>query len=151
MLRKILPAALDADIFAVSSTRPSAGFLSKCTLLNQTEHDGDNGNVVAIVDRTANVPRAASAVGFSRASFNGKSCYAPDVVLVNEFVADDFIFHLVHAVTSPVSKVNPSMAPRLPNVRADSHAPIMQELQSNDGCKVVMSGANGSIVEISDR
>lgn len=147
-MSKILPAALDADIFAISSTRPSAAFLSKCTLLDQADGDATGASVVAIVDRTANVSQAASTVGSSRILFKGKSSYAPDIVLVNEFVADDFIFHLVRAVTS---KENPPISQSLSKAHSDSHSSVMNELENNEGCKLVMSGENGSIVEIRDR
>jgi len=148
---KILPAALDADVFAIASTKPSATFLSKCTLLDQTDDEGAGAKVVAIVDRTANVSQAASTVGLSRTSFKGKSSYAPDIVLLNEFAADDFIFHLVQAVTSPMLGGKEVTSPTLVKAQFDSNSSLIKELEGNDGCKVVMSGADGSIVEIRDR
>jgi len=151
VVSKILPTALDAHVFAIASTKPSASFLSKCTLLDQTDDEGAGAKVVAIVDRTANISQAASAVGLSRTSFKGKSSYAPDIVLVNEFVADDFILHLVQAVTSPMLGGKDVTSPNPVKARLDSHSSVMKELEGNEGCKVVMSGANGSIVEIRDR
>ncbi|CAH0054432.1 unnamed protein product [Clonostachys solani] len=46
---------------------------------------------VAIVDRTADLSLAAQALCAARFSFKGKSPYAPDVVIVNEWVLEPFI------------------------------------------------------------
>lgn len=46
---------------------------------------------VAIVDRTADVEQAATAICAARFCFQGGSPYAPDVVLVNEWVREDFV------------------------------------------------------------
>jgi len=146
-LGKILSAALDTDVFAITSTNPSATFLSKSTLLDQTD-EGTGAKVVAVVDRTANVPCAASAVGLSRTSFKGKSSYAPDIVLVNEFVVTDFIFHLVQAVTSPVLGGKDFTPPTLGKTQVESQSSTLKELEDNEGYKVLMSGAQGSIVDM---
>ncbi|GKT85121.1 LOW QUALITY PROTEIN: aldehyde dehydrogenase [Colletotrichum tofieldiae] len=45
---------------------------------------------VAIVDRTADVEAAAKAITAARFGFGGQSPYAPDLVLVNEYVKKDF-------------------------------------------------------------
>lgn len=150
VLCKILPPALDSDVFAICSTRPSASFLSKCNLLDQRVSEA-GAKVVAVVDRTGNISHAASVVGSSRTLFQGKSSYAPDVVLVNEFVADDFIHYLVQAITSPPSRETPGLAQNLSKAPADKHSSIVKEFEGNEGCKIVMSGSNGSIVEIKDR
>lgn len=163
VLRKILPSALDADIFAVSSTRPSEDFLSRCHVLAQSEDepasraDGmqskPRAKAVAVVDRTAKIPEAAMAIGASRGSFNGRSVYAPDVVLVNEFVADDFLYHLVQTVTSPLwSKASTTPTSQHPSkAQPDCHARTLKELEGNEGLRVVISSSNGSIVEVKDR
>ncbi|KAJ9641254.1 hypothetical protein H2204_002932 [Knufia peltigerae] len=159
LLRKMLPSALDSDVFAISSTRPPQDFLSKCQVVSQAEEDDDtlssSAKVVAIVDRSANVSEAASIIGTSRVSFNGRAAYAPDLVLVNEFVADDFLFHLVQAVTTPLSKPSNSTINHQqrssPKAQSDGVGQIMKELESSEGVRVVMSGASGNIVEVKDR
>lgn len=164
MLREVLPSALDADIFALSNTKPEEGFLSKCYVLEQTIIDQtsttDTGsglrsrpwaNVVAVVDRSADVPEAALATVTSRISFNGRSFYAPDIIMVNEFVADEFLRHLVQTITAPVYKRNQSTIQHPSNAQSNPSSQTMKELESNSGIKVVMSGANGSIVEVTDR
>ncbi|KAK5335515.1 hypothetical protein LTR98_008515 [Exophiala xenobiotica] len=157
LLCKILPSALDADVFMISSTRPSETFLSKFHVLAQTDGDQATGSrsqlsakVVAVVDRSANVSEAASVVGTSRVSFNGRSAYAPDIVLVNEFVADDYLFHLVQTITSPMSTTSPTASQARSKTQPDTQSPTMKELENTEGLRIVMSGANGSIVEVRD-
>ncbi len=103
--------------------------------------------MVAVVDRTADVAEAAIVTGTSRVAFNGRSVYAPDIVLVNEFVADDFLVHLVQAITTPAFKQNPIKTTKVQPSNKDS----IKELEASGGVKVVVSGANGSIIEITDR
>lgn len=45
---------------------------------------------MAIVDRSADLDAAARAITTARFSFGGSSPYAPDLVLVNEFVKKEF-------------------------------------------------------------
>jgi acyl-CoA reductase-like NAD-dependent aldehyde dehydrogenase len=45
---------------------------------------------VAIVDRSADIDAAAKAIVTARFSFQGMSPYAPDLVIVNEFIKKDF-------------------------------------------------------------
>jgi len=104
-----------------------------------------SARVAAIVDRTANVGDAALTIGSSRVAYGGRSPYAPDIVLVNEFVADDFLFHLVQAVTSYEGNASTSQHP------SKAHLQTVKEFENDAGVKVVMSAANGSIVEIKDR
>jgi hypothetical protein len=158
LLRKLLPLSLDAEIFAISSARPSEEFLSKCCVLSQVEEDEPTSNkvkssakVVAIVDRSTNVSEAASILGTSILSFSGRSAYAPDIVLVNEFVADGFLFHLARAITSPMSKRSPTASQHRFKAQSDADSQTLEERKSNKYLKVIMSGANGSIVEIRDR
>lgn len=148
ILSKTLSFALDADVFTLSSTRPSQEFLSKCSILDQTDKDVSTARAVAIIDRTANVPQAASTVGSACISFTGNSNYSPDVILVNEYVADDFITNLVRAVTS---KKNGEISQIHSNVNSNSHSSLLKEIENNEGCKLIMSGSAGSVVEITDR
>lgn len=45
---------------------------------------------VAVVDGSADIDAAAKAITAARFSFGGRSPYAPDLVLVNEFAKKDF-------------------------------------------------------------
>ncbi|OQU99475.1 hypothetical protein CLAIMM_05105 [Cladophialophora immunda] len=161
VLRKILPSALDADIFAISSARPSEDFLAKCHVLAQSgdeelsRADGIQATaspkVVAVADRTAKIPEVATAIGLSKMLFNGRSVYAPDVVLVNEFVADDFLYHLVQVVTSSLATETSSRSQHLSKVQPDGHTKMLREFENSEGVRMIISSSNGSIIEVKDR
>lgn len=63
-----------------ASTRSPTSILSP-----STKH------TVAVVDRTADIDSAAKTLVRSRISFGGSSPYAPDLVLVNEFVKEQLL------------------------------------------------------------
>ncbi|KAF2192022.1 hypothetical protein K469DRAFT_622015 [Zopfia rhizophila CBS 207.26] len=114
LLRNLLQQALDSDIFAIASSEPSPEFLSKCILVLQEAQPGSpaymqlisrsDARVIAVVDRTADLALAAESLVTARFSFGGTSPYAPDLILVNEFVKKDFLEHalqhLVRCLTS---------------------------------------------------
>lgn len=168
ILRSILPQSIDADVFAIVGTRLSKGCLAKCRVLDQTRRIVDGGDstdkldgssthvpsvkVVAVVDRSANIPDAASIIGASRAAFNGNSNYSSSLVLVNEFVADDFLFHLTQAIVAPVQgkRAISKSSSQSKGVR-DGLNQLKDELERNDNLKVIISSENGSILEIQNR
>jgi hypothetical protein len=92
---------LDRDSFAiVSEPITDSRFLSETLVVDQILSGvvGRTGLVsdatclsIAIVDPTADVEQAANAICTVRYRFQGRSPYAPDVVLVNEWVRDDFV------------------------------------------------------------
>lgn len=109
VLRKLLPAALDANTFHLAKTVTDASILATALLVDQTgassstspspstHHSLTNqllsstrARAVAIVDRTADVAAAARALANARFGFGGASPYAPDLVLVHEFVKPAF-------------------------------------------------------------
>lgn len=97
-LKEALHKALDKDTFCITNKRVSDQELVSCTLVDQTgKHTSAaqlvsswEARVIAIVDRTADIDAAAKAIVTARFSFQGMSPYAPDVVVVNEFVKKDF-------------------------------------------------------------
>jgi hypothetical protein len=152
-------------VFAIVSTRISKESLSKCHVLYQgrineevTEEvdlisaDVPSTRVVAVVDRSANVSEAASIIGVSRTAFNGQSDYSPALVLVNEFVADEFLFHLTQVIISPVREEKAtSTSSRHSKETRDDLNQLQSELSRDKNLKLVISGENGSILEIRDR
>ncbi|KAK8041325.1 hypothetical protein PG994_014332 [Apiospora phragmitis] len=109
VLRKLLPAVLDVNTFCLTKTIADSSILETALLVDQTSASSppspsSNANrsltnqllsatttrTVAIVDRTADIQAAARAITSARFSFGGTSPYAPDLVLVNEFVKQDF-------------------------------------------------------------
>lgn len=166
VLRKLLPDALDADIFAISDSKPPQSFLSQCHVVDQTGQSQDSNSlqsrpsaiVTAVVDRTANISEAAKCIALSRRLFRGKSHYAPDLVLVSEWVADELLTHLIREIATPLisTKSNTSMANGHANghvskPKSDSRANAVRDLEGKEGLKVVVSGENGAIVEVTSR
>jgi aldehyde dehydrogenase (NAD+) len=166
-----LPDALDADIFAISDSRPSRSFLSQCHVVSQLDNQQEiltasasylgsqpSATVVAVVDRTANISNAARSIARSRRFFHGHSHYAPDIVLVSEWVANELIAHLVREVATPFTatkRLQPSA-----NGHANGHAikprsqialETMKNFEGLESTKVIISGENGGIVEVTSR
>ncbi|KAK1984356.1 Aldehyde/histidinol dehydrogenase [Colletotrichum cereale] len=102
VLRDVLPRALNQNAFCITKTITDAYLLEQAILVDQTNKSplpaarannivsANAARAVAIVDRTADVEAAAKAITAARFSFGGQSPYAPDLVLVNEFVKKDF-------------------------------------------------------------
>jgi hypothetical protein len=173
ILRKILPDVLDADLFAISDSRPADSFLLQCCVVSQLDESNKSpsSNVagilrsqpsalaVAVVDRTADVSSAARSVALSRQFFRGQSHYAPDVVLVNEWIADEFLQHLVREIATPSSPSSSKVGPvanghangYATKPRPDLRAQSMKLYEGREGVKVIMSGDNGSVVEVATR
>lgn len=101
MLRQALTKALDVNTFYASKTTTDQSILDDAILVDQTS-DGPPSTLtsqllsssqtrcVAVVDRSANIDDAARAITAARFSFGGTSPFAPDLVLVNEFVKKEF-------------------------------------------------------------
>jgi hypothetical protein len=104
MLSEALPEALDTETFCISSRRIQDYDAVSCTLVDQTGKatptaevlSSSEARTIAIVDRSADIDAAARAIVTSRFSFQGMSPYAPDLVIVNEFVKKDFFQACTH-------------------------------------------------------
>ncbi|CAJ2507695.1 Uu.00g088810.m01.CDS01 [Anthostomella pinea] len=97
VLGEVLPSALDVNTFCLSKTITDASILDSAVLVDQTSSAASKSlttqllsssaaRTVAIVDRTADIQAAAKAITTARFTFGGTSPYAPDLVLVNEYV-----------------------------------------------------------------
>ena len=96
IVRNIIQQKMDKDAFVVVDQKVNDSQLPEA----QTIFCGADGspapknfsrslqssssNVVAVVDRSADISAAAEAIVSARISFNGKSPYAPDVVRIPE-------------------------------------------------------------------
>lgn len=155
VVAKVLRESLDQDIFEVVSANIQCDE-PKCILVAQTE-DGaarqpntlfspSNALVVAVVDRTANIEEAAKALTNARMTFSGKSPYAPDVILVNEFVKRDFLQAVVRHSIQYMATENSTATQAQKRVGAS--APARIELK---GFRTITSGSNGSILDVEER
>ena len=94
----------DGDAFAIATSRvESTQFLDTCLVVDQTtasvmapeflKHNPTQ-LAVAIVDRTADLSQAATAIIKSKFAFQGTSPFVADIVLVNEWIRDSFVAEL---------------------------------------------------------
>ncbi|KAF2132054.1 ALDH-like protein [Dothidotthia symphoricarpi CBS 119687] len=163
LLRTLLSKALEADTFAVVSSDPSTESLATCLQVRQETHISQpnytqlaspKSRVIAVVDRTADLAVAAEHLVTARFSFGGTSPYAPDLVLVNEFVKKEFLEHVmrqsIRFLAGPNGSANTSTTKaQKPGSRT---AEAFQALSSSEdwNLSVVTQGDNGAIVELSD-
>jgi len=102
VLKSLLPKALDCDTFYASNTSlKKASGLESAFVVDQTSDSliptlnqlpsSSSRRAIAVVDRAADIELAAKAIVTARFSFRGTSAYSPDLVIVNEFVKDEFI------------------------------------------------------------
>ncbi|KAL6705851.1 hypothetical protein ACN47E_006311 [Coniothyrium glycines] len=163
LLRKILPEALESDTFAVISSNASAESLSgSFQVLQETQVSqpasfqlvSPSTKVIAIIDRTANIAAAAEQLVTARFAFGGSSPYAPDVVLVNEFIKKDFLEqvlkHSIRFLAGSGGIANGSTTAR----DTKKSSPVASSISSLSSSKswrvnVITQGDNGAIVELS--
>lgn len=168
MLRKLLKAALDRSIieFVVESASdkdlganhirvfqdglPSSGLTQQPSiggyhpLVSPSE-----SRAVAIVDRSAHLQKAASALVAARFSFGGRSPYAPDLVLVNEFVKNEFVVAVISETlkfTARLGIANAVDVNKIKNVEKSLDAGL-----KSGKIHVVNSNSNASVFEVKDR
>ncbi|KAF3017262.1 hypothetical protein E8E15_003427 [Penicillium rubens] len=130
LIKKLLQSSLDRSTIAfvpIPATDEDLG--PQHMRLRQDDHLP--GQVVAVVDRTADINHAAEALVAARFSFGGRSPYAPDIVLVNEYIKEQFLIALVQA--------NPKALPDTPTdarllvhtVRSLDHAIDLSNMVGN--------------------
>lgn len=106
--------------------------------------------VVAVVDRTANLEEVAKAIVTARFSFGGKSPYAPDVVLVNEFAKKAFMTAVVKESIDFLTTENGSVG-KGDSRRKQEGRKLLDEVRDSDLARIVTSGANGAILDVEKR
>jgi len=99
-----------------------------------------SSRAIAVVDRSANIPQAAKDIVRARFQFRGKSPYAPDLVLVNEFALKDFCQEAIRCLTQELSEV----ANFSSKSKIQAPTEIQKQLQSA-GATTLVSGARGSV------
>ncbi|KAJ6015143.1 hypothetical protein N7540_009734 [Penicillium herquei] len=155
LLRQILTDALDHDTFAVTTQRPDSSFLSKTLLVIQNDSETLNGLIspatartVAVVDRTANVSDAAQALVTARFALGGRSPYAPDVVLVNEFVMKPFVEAVIQHASKYLAGENGEARQTTGSSRRSA---LLDSIHKERNARVLVSGSNWGVVEVQDR
>lgn len=155
LLRKILPDALDHDTFTIVSQRPDSSFMRNCLLVSQTPSDSSKGllspassRTVAIVDRTAKINEAAQALVEARFALGGRSVYAPDLVLVNEFAMKPFVEAVIqHASRYLAGENGEARQQQIPSRRSA----LLDSIHKERSARVLVSGSNWGVVEVQNR
>ncbi|KAE8861476.1 hypothetical protein PTNB73_07030 [Pyrenophora teres f. teres] len=160
LLGKLLTEALESDTFTIISSDPEPEHLSACVQVYQekqvaaptySQHVSPNSRVIAVIDRTADLGSAAEQLVTARFAFGGTSPYAPDIVLVNEFIKKDFLEHVLKhslrflAGTGAISNGSTS-------ARGPKKTSRVAELQDSQSWKlhVITQGDNGAIVDLTN-
>ncbi|EOD47418.1 putative aldehyde dehydrogenase protein [Neofusicoccum parvum UCRNP2] len=163
VLRQTLTAALDPDVYAVVAARPDAAFLAAPNVLSLLQNGAGEGAPpsalvsrpaalsVAIVERSADLAAAAKALVTARFAFNGRSPYAPDVVLVNEFAKEAFLNAAVQESIRYMAEGNGVAANGKAGGKAGRGGGVVEELKGEAGVRVVTAGSNGAILEVEKR
>ncbi|EKV04280.1 PutA family dehydrogenase, putative [Penicillium digitatum] len=138
LIKKLLESSLDRSIIAFVPTPAKDEDLGPQHMrLQQDDHLP--GKVVAVVDRTANINKAAEALVAAGFSFGGQSPYAPDLVLVNEYIKEPFLMALVQASVS--------FSPSASAIEGDDSRSEKTDQDEKGGLRVVSSLGRGKIME----
>ena len=101
IMKSLLSQALESDTFHISTTKlGDSAALATAFVVDQDSSltptsaqllSNSSARTIAIVDRVADIDLAAKTIVSARFSFRGTSPYSPDLVLVNDFVKNEFI------------------------------------------------------------
>jgi hypothetical protein len=122
LLNKFFRMLYDKEAVCITMTQPSVDLLQNCLVVDQVGSNAIAAGLaspdrylrsspeslnIAVVDRTANIQEAATALVRSRIAFGVSSRQAVDHVFVNEFVMGDFLNAVVKTIeTWPSRKVD---------------------------------------------
>jgi len=156
LLRSAFKKSLDPDAFAaIESEVQDQTFLAEAIRVDQDSSETSLSSInelrsrsraraIAVVDRTADIEAAAKTIVRSRLAFNGRSSYAPDLVVVNEFAKKRFLDaaakHIVaFSTTSGLDR----------ETRQRSEKSVLQKVEDDSSASVVASGSSGYLVDVS--
>ena len=115
-------------------------------------------HTAAIVDRTANLSLAAKELVRARFSFGGRSPYAPDVVLVNEYALKDFASAVAqHALAFLTGSIQTNGSVTANGHASGSHSvskkssSLKTQADKDTSATMIASGARGSVILVNDR
>jgi hypothetical protein len=151
---------MDQDTFVVVESGPPVDdFLSKHRIIVDGRLESTSTNSlgvlssptsrsIAIVDRTSVISEAARDIIRARLAFCGRSPYAPDLVLVNEFVLDEFCIAAIRHVTERFGTNLPRVNTR--KAKSETTSDLRRELQES-GARSLVSGSGQCIAIVEDR
>ena len=164
LLRKLLTKALGSDTFAVVESTPDHQdpIWKHSVRVYQSMDDArpsftnlispSQSRVVCVIDRTANIEQAARAIVRARFNFKGRSPYAPDSILVNEFRQK----HLCNAIVQEATKHFAEHIDSNSNVSVFKRerregSELLKDVRDEDTATELVSGASGSVIHVKQR
>lgn len=159
ILERLVAKTLDPDLCAIIRSPPDENWLLESSLqvlqldtlsasvTRNSVISLSSAPVVAVVDRSANFDEAAKALVQARFAFSGQSPYAPDIVLANEFVRQDFL----QAVVRETIATEKSRTERGSKSLGENKSEKAAELQEKQGAKLVTQSIRGSVIDIPTR
>lgn len=149
--------ALDGDIFHYTSQRVTDADVdhrhirvlqngTSSPLLANHLASCPEARVVAVVERDADLQAAAEALVKARFCLRGRSPYAPDVVLVNEWVKKDLLGAIVQCSIRLMADAGDASGPA-----ARVNKALVDEVAKEGLARVVSSGGHGMVVDVEDR
>ncbi|KIW99955.1 uncharacterized protein Z518_10883 [Rhinocladiella mackenziei CBS 650.93] len=190
LLAKVLSESVDKATFAVVTGKPNDQdfFTQHCVVVDAPSDPEKRGSArtllapasprsVAVVDRTAiaassspspfpadsasSIAQVAREIVRARFSFGGESPYAPDLVLVNEFMLPQFCREAVqyatillaeNVQTSPGDDYDDNTATSRPVLaRSVGESPLTKELLQADCVSTLVSGVGGKVLHVQKR
>ena len=162
-MEKAFSSCLDRDTFVIVNKRIDLDALPKSTVRlfgasepefapHRTDLVPPSTRSIAIVDRSANMQEAASALLRARFSFGGQSPLAPDVVLVSEFRVQEFCKSIAE-LTSKYFAVQVEMNGSAKSSHAENARTARASANELDqgGAETLISGSRGSVARVNDR
>ncbi|KAL1861355.1 hypothetical protein VTK73DRAFT_7130 [Phialemonium thermophilum] len=156
----ILEQSLDQDIIEVTSARSVAdgdinhrhvrvlqNGSSQPHLANHLVSSPD-ARVVAVVERDANLRAAAELLVGARFGLRGQSPYAPDLVLVNEWVVADFLAAVAEFSERVVASSSNDPAPVSGSGTTDRFG---ERMKAQGHARVVFTKSQCLVLEVTDR
>lgn len=155
LVLRLISEALDKDIFHFTTEKVTDADLSHRhirVLQNGTPSPLSNhlasqtdALVAAVVERDADIPAAARALVLARFGLRGASPYAPDIVLVNEWVKKEFLV----AVTQ--SCISLAEAGGMGSAKRGVGQGFLDEVVKEGSASVVSAGKDGVVLDIENR
>lgn len=89
----------------------------------------------------------------ARFGFGGRSSYAPDLVLVNEFIKKDFLEAVVRQSITFLTDQNGSVSGKKPRlgVNASGDEILLDEVRKDGSASIIASGSKGTIIDVEKR
>jgi hypothetical protein len=158
----IIAKALDHDIFLATNTDvmetdlghrylsvSQNGPVSTTASYARIESDSDL-RVVAIVERDADLKAAAKSLVAARFALRGKSPYAPDVVLVNEWAREEFLGAVLQEVVVQSARTAKRENGFKSHGKGDAGG-FAERARAEVRVNVLSTGASGAVVYFEDR